>query len=72
MPNSPEAMAYRKAAVVWVEDPNHPDGGYDYARLVHEDNHGTWNAYNNWYCRCPPCTEANRVRKDPVDDTDAP
>jgi hypothetical protein len=21
--------------------------------------HGQWSAYNNWFCRCPPCTQAN-------------
>jgi len=25
--------------------------------------HGVWNTYNNWFCRCPPCRSANATRK---------
>lgn len=52
MGNTRTNRSRRFAQRVWDEE-----GGYWYAPNL--KNHGTWNGYNNWYCRCPPCTDAN-------------
>lgn len=53
MGNTKRARARRYAERTWRE-------GYWYAPRLR--THGTWNGYNNWYCHCPPCTQANTDR----------
>lgn len=53
MGNTRRARARRYAERVWRD-------GYWYAPRL--KTHGTWNGYNNWYCHCPPCTEANTTK----------
>lgn len=65
MANSKEAAARRKAQRVWVLYPGQLPGGdegYWYAESVAPEKHGTWGTYNNWYCRCPECCQANAER----------
>lgn len=54
------AAEERKRQRVWRLDLRLPSGGYWWSYGVDADRHGEWNTYNNWYCRCTPCTEANR------------
>ncbi|QSL67818.1 hypothetical protein [Nocardia phage P3.1] len=61
VPNRKETREYRKKSRVWSVDASHPKGGYWYALKVPEEDHGNWGTYNNWYCRCPSCTNANRI-----------
>lgn len=57
MPSSKQTLAARKADRVWIST---REGGYWYAKGLPEDRHGvTNNGYSNWYCRCPPCCQAN-------------
>lgn len=55
-----EAQA-RKDRRVWVED-KREGGGFWYAIDIPASEHGQWKVYNNWYCRCWDCTEANRLK----------
>jgi hypothetical protein len=36
-------------------------GNFEWAPDAPE--HGTWNGYNNYFCRCPMCLRANSQRK---------
>lgn len=56
-----EAQA-RKDSRKWVVLPGDPSGGYWYADAIPDNEHGEWSVYNNWYCRCVPCIEANRLK----------
>lgn len=56
------AAEARKAQRTWVTSDGHPRGGYWYASAVPASEHGTWSTYNNWYCRCWDCREANRLK----------
>lgn len=62
MPNSISAAQTRRNKRVWVSDDSHPKGGYWYAETIPPEEHGQFKVYNNWYCRCPSCTEANRLK----------
>ena len=68
MPDNREARRKREAAQarkeqrVWVTFKGHPRGGFWYAAAIPASEHGVWNTYNNWYCRCFECTEANRLK----------
>lgn len=49
---------------------------YEFAPTIAAKMHGSFNAYNNWYCRCPLCTWANTAkvrerREDAGQDSDA-
>lgn len=61
MGNTRRARARRYAERIWRDD-------HWYAPRLGQ--HGTWNGYNNWFCRCPPCTRANtdRTQKRRADD----
>ena len=58
MGNKAEQRARRRRIRKWVEDLSLKLGGYWYADSVPEDRHGQSGTYNNWFCRCPPCTRA--------------
>lgn len=58
-----EAAAARKAQRIWI---NNPDGEGYYKSINPDLEHGTWNAYNNWYCRCPSCKTANNKHSEEV------
>lgn len=52
----------RKQQRTWRVDDSRKLGGYYFSYGADPSRHGEWNTYNNWYCRCSPCTEANRVK----------
>jgi len=64
MPNNSKRMAERKAMRVKVSvqrSKMYPLGWFWYATHIPPDQHGEWNVYNNWYCRCQPCKDANAL-----------
>ena len=69
MPSNREAKRKKAAAQarkdqrVWVSFKGHPKGGFWYASSIPMSDHGTWNTYNNWYCRCYNCMDANRFKQ---------
>lgn len=52
----------RYAMCVWVKDRQRRDGGY-WLNTSPDCPHGEWGGYNNWGCRCTPCTAANTEKK---------
>lgn len=51
----------RKADREWISL-GKGEEGFWYAIGLEPAKHGTWDGYNNWYCRCVPCTIANSVK----------
>lgn len=57
------AAQNRKAQRVWVPREGGPIGsGYWFAAHIPASEHGEWNTYNNWYCRCWDCKLANSIK----------
>lgn len=56
------AAQARRNLRVWVPDDSHSKGGYWFADTIPEEQHGSRNTYNNWYCRCPACGKANNEK----------
>lgn len=63
MGNKAEQRARRRRIREWVEDESYELGGYWYASSVPEERHGQPGTYNNWFCRCRPCTDASTSAK---------
>jgi hypothetical protein len=61
--NSPAVRRKRMDMREWVEDDTRKEGGYWFAGHLPEDAHGESGTYNNWYCRCLPCTEGHTKAK---------
>lgn len=55
MGNSRRARARRMAERIWVQ----PEEQEGYWFSPGAPEHGVWNGYNTWYCRCPECKGAN-------------
>lgn len=63
MPSTPAARQARREMREWVKDENRPLGGYWFAGHLPDEKHGDVSTYNNWFCRCDPCTEDNTKAK---------
>lgn len=64
MSNTVTAAQGRRNKRVWIADADkYPDtGGFWYAASIPKEKHGTFSTYNNWFCRCDRCKNANRLK----------